>query len=99
MPVDPDPQNTYLSDAVRDNLQLDSVTKENVVISKFGRTSGQFKELSKFKFSFWGLHENGFVVHISGFSVPVVSSPVRCQKTDFFKNRYSFLQDLKLADS
>ena len=86
LPIDPGSQNTYHSDAVRDNLLLDAITKQNAVINKSGSTSGNLKELDEFKISFWGLNENVFVVYMSGFSVPVVSSPASSRKTDFLKN-------------
>ena len=41
----PGSQKMYLSDAVKDYLKLDVITKQNVAIKTFGSTIGQFKEL------------------------------------------------------
>ena len=42
-------QKTYLSDTVRDFLQLDTISKQNVQIKTFGNTKGQLKESGEFK--------------------------------------------------
>ena len=97
--LDPGSQKTYLSDAVKDYLKLDAITKQNVAIKTFGSTNGQLKELGEFKFALRGLHGNCLRLYMSGFSVPVVCGPVSGQKIDFVKNNYPFLRDLKLADS
>ena len=97
--LDPGSQKTYLSDAVKDYLKLDAITKQNVAIKTFGSTNGQLKELGEFKFALRGLHENCLRFHISRFSVPIVCGPVSSHKIDFVKNSYPYLRDLKLADS
>ena len=97
--LDPSSQNTYLSDAVKDYLKLDAITKQNVAIKTFGSTNGQLKELGEFKFVLRGLHGNCLKLYISGFSVPVICGPVSGQKIDFVKSSYPFLRDLKVADS
>ena len=84
--LDPDSQKTYLSEAVKDCLQLDAITKQNVAIKTFGSSNWQLKELGEFKFALGGLHGNGLRMYMSGFSVPVVSGPVNGQKIDFVKN-------------
>ena len=48
--LDPGLHKTYLSDNVRDLLQLDTINKEKVQIKAFGDTKGQLKELDEFKF-------------------------------------------------
>ena len=90
MLLDPDSQKTYLSDAAKDYLQLDAITKQNVAVKTFGSTSEQLKELGKLKFTLRGLHGNGLGIYMSGFHDPVVSAPVSNQKIDFVKNSYLF---------
>ena len=90
MLLDPHSQKTYLSHAAKDCLQLDAITKQNVVIKTFGSTSEQLKELGKLKFTLRGLHGNGLGIYMSGFHDPVVSAPVSNQKIDFVKNSYLF---------
>ena len=41
-------QKTYLSDTVKDFLQLDAISKQNIQIKAFGDTKGQLKELGEF---------------------------------------------------
>ena len=38
--LDPGSQKTYLSDAVKDYLKLDAITKQHVAIKTFGSTNG-----------------------------------------------------------
>ena len=97
--LDPGSQKTYVSDALKDYLQLDAIIKQNVAIKTFESINGQLKELGEFKFPLRKLHANGLRMYVSGFSVPVVSGPVSGQKIDFVKNCYPFLQDFKLTDS
>ena len=94
--LDPGSQKTYLSDAVKDYLKLDAITKQNVAIKTFGSTNGQLKELGEFKFALRRFHGNCLRLYMSGFSVPVACVPVSGQKVDFIKNSCLFL---KLADS
>ena len=96
---DPGSQEMYLSNAVKDYLKLNAITKQNVAIKTFGITNGKLKELAECKFALRGLHGNGLRMYMSGFGVPFVSGPVNGQKIDFVKNSYPFLRNLKLADS
>ena len=41
--LDPGLQKTYLSDTIRDFLQLDTISKQNVPIKAFGDTKEQLK--------------------------------------------------------
>ena len=61
--LDPGSQKTYLSDAVKDYLKLDAITKQNVAIKTFGSTNGQLKELGEFEFEgvAWKLFEIVYV--------------------------------------
>ena len=43
--LDPGSQKTHLSNTVRDFLQLDTISKQNVQIKAFGDTKGHLKEL------------------------------------------------------
>ena len=95
----PSSQKTYLSDAVKDYLKLGALAKQNVAIKTFRNTNGELNELSEFKSTLRGLHGNCLRLYMSGFSVLVVFGPVSSQKIDFVKNRYPFLQGLKLADN
>ena len=89
-------QKTYLSDTVRDFLQLDTMSKQNVQIKAFGDTKGQVKELGEFKFVLRGWNGNGLQLYLSGFSVPVVCGSVNRQKVKFVKSNYPFLKFLKV---
>ena len=89
-------QKTYLSDTVRDFLQLDTMSKQNVQIKAFGDTKGQVKELGEFKFVLRGWNGNGLQLYMSGFSVPVVCGSVNRQKVKFVKSNYPFLKFLKV---
>ena len=59
--LDPGSQKTYLSDAVKDYLKLDAITKQNIAIKTFGSTNGQLKELGEFKIA-WKLFEVVYVM-------------------------------------
>ena len=48
--LDAGSRKTYLSDTVRDLLQLDTISKQNVQIKAFGDMKGQLKELGEYKF-------------------------------------------------
>ena len=89
-------QKTYLSDTVRDFLQLDTMSKQNVQIKAFGDTKGQVKELGEFKFVLRGWNGNGLQLYLSGFSVPVVCGSVNRQNVKFVKSNYPFLKFLKV---
>ena len=91
-------QKTYLSDTVRDFLQLDTISKQNVQIKTFGNTKGQLKESGEFKFVLGGWNGNGLQIYLSGFSVTVVCGSVNGQKVKFAKSNYPVLKNLKLAD-
>ena len=84
-------QKTFISDAVKDYLKLDAITKQNVAIKIFGSINGQLKELGKFKYALRGLYGNGLRMFTSRFSVPVVSGAESSQKIHFLKNSYPFL--------
>ena len=68
--LDPGSQKTYLSDAVKDYLKLDAITKQKVAIKTFGSTNGQLKELGEFKFALRELHGN--CLYMSEFCVLVI---------------------------
>ena len=97
--LDPGSQKTYLSDAVRVLLQLDTISKQHVQIKAFGETKGQLKELGEYKFVLRGWNGGAFRIYLSGFSVSVVcGGSVNGQKVKFAKSNYPFLKNLKLAD-
>ena len=96
--LDPGSQKMYLSDTVRDLLQLDTIFKQNVQIKAFGDTKGQLKELGEYKFVLRDWNGDGLRIYLSGFSVPVDFESVNGQKVKFVKSNYSFLKNLKLAD-
>ena len=89
--LDPGSQKTYLSDTVKDFLQLDTISKQHVQIKAFGDTKGRLKELGEFKFVLRGWNGDGF-------SVNVVCGSVNGQKVKSAKSNYPFLKNLKLAD-
>ena len=60
--LDPGSQKTYLSDAAKDYLKLDAITKQNVAIKN--GTNGQLKELGELKFALRGLHGNCLRLYI-----------------------------------
>ena len=96
--LDPGSQKTYLSDTVRDLLQLDTICEQNFQIKAFGDSKGQLKKLGEYKFVLRGWNGDGLRIYLSGFSVPVVCGSVNGQKVKFVKSNYPFLKNLKLAD-
>ena len=96
--LDAGSRKTYLSDTVRDLLQLDTISKQNVQIKAFGDMKGQLKELGEFKFVWRGWNGDGLRIYLSGFSVPMVCGSSNGQKVKFVKSNYPFLKNLKLAD-
>ena len=96
--LDPGLHKTYLSDNVRDLLQLDTINKENVQIKAFGDTKGQLKELDEFKFVLRDWNSDGLRIYLACFSVLVVCGLVNGQKVKFAKSNYSFFKNVKLAD-
>ena len=96
--LDPGSQKTYLSDTVRDFLQLDAISKQNVQIKAFEDTKGLLKKLGEFKFVLRGWNGDGLQIHLSDFRVPRVGVSVIGQKVKFVKSNYLFLKNLKLAD-
>ena len=58
--LDPGSQKTYLSVTVRNFLQLDTISKQNVQIKAFGEAKGQLKELGEFKFVLRNWNGDGF---------------------------------------
>ena len=78
--LDAGSRKTYLSDTVRDLLQLDTISKQNVQIKAFGDTKGPLKEFGEFKFVLRGWNGDGLQIYLSVFSVPVVCRSVNAQK-------------------
>ena len=96
--LDPGSQKMYLSDTVRDLMQLDTICKQNVQIKALGDTKGQLKELYEYKFVLRDWNGDGLRIYLSGFSVPVDFEPVNGQKVKFVKSNYLFLKNRKLVD-
>ena len=96
--LDPGSQKTYLSDTVKDLLQLDTISKQYVQIKAPGDMKGQLKELGELKFVLRSWNDNGLRIYLSGFIIPVVCGSVNEQKVKFAKSNYPFLKNLKLAD-
>ena len=78
--LDPGLQKRHLFNTVRDFLQLDTISKQNLQIKAFADTEGQLKELGEFKFVLRGWNGNGLQIYLSGFSVPVVYRSVNGKK-------------------
>jgi hypothetical protein len=91
-------QQSYISNRIRNVLELPAIGTENLLIKTFGSEKEQPKSCDVVKFS---LNKPGGGIHlyVDAFSVETICSPVSKQKIRVAKASYDHLSSLDLADS
>eukprot|EP00795_Rhopilema_esculentum_P005673 gene5673-10913_t len=83
-------------DALRDKLQLPTISTEKVIIKEFGNVSGTLKTCDSIQIAIEGA--DNLTVFINAFVVDNICSPVANQAIDVAKLKYPHIKDLPLAD-
>ena len=92
-------QQSYILAGRKQQLNLPTVAKENVVVNVFGNSHGTSQTLSSVSMIVknpWG--DSNSEVEIDAWAVPHICAPVQGQEIDLTQRSFAHLKDLKLAD-
>ena len=91
-------QQTFLSERVRNKLNLPTSRKEKIMVKAFGSTEHKLQILDVVALKIQGLNSNRFNT-IEALVVPTICSPLSSQTIDLAKEQYPHIQNLSLADT
>ena len=94
--LDPGSERTYISERVRNCLQLETDHKKMVNVKTFARE--RMNALDATKFCIKCLDQN-LTVYVNGFCVDKICDPLINQPIQIAKENFEHLKDLELADS
>ena len=88
-------QRTYVTNELKERLNLETVRKEKLIINTFGHSKSELKELPVVKFfvrTFKG------IVAVEAITVPKICAPLVNQNSKYYLENYENFRPLKLAD-
>ena len=89
-------QRTYVTQRVKNVLQLAPICTEKIKISTFGSKKCDSDELEKVSVHLKNSREK---FEVEALCTPFICLPVKKQSTDFARNNFDYLKELELADS
>lgn len=91
-------QKSYITENLRRELNLPSVSTETLVVKTFGNTTETARTCDIVQTCIRGTNSD-LNIYVSCYAVPVICSPLACQPVQFASSHYSHLRNLELADS
>ena len=96
--LDSGSQRTYISDQLKNKLNLRPIRKEKIVLKTFGNTKSELKSLDVCQLKI--KHRTGEShTFIEALCIPTICSAIKNQNTKFAKENYEHLIDIDLAES
>ena len=89
-------QRTYLTDRLRNRLQLRCIRKEKLILKRFGCTEGVLKCLDVVQVCLKG--KNGIKVYMEALCVPQICSALKVPSISWVKNNYQYLEDVDIVN-
>ncbi|XP_068761945.1 uncharacterized protein [Montipora capricornis] len=89
-------QRSYVTQAVKENLQLPVVGRDSLLIKRFGESDARLRTCEMVQVGIKTLCDT--TVYIQAYVVPVICGPLTQQSTELTQSSYEHLRDLPLAD-
>ena len=90
-------QKSYITNKLRDKLNLQKIGSENLLVKTFGSASEQFKVCGVVQVCVKGLDD--LSMYITCYTVPTICAPLLHQPVEFAAQNYAHLHGLPLADN
>ena len=95
--LDSDSQRSYITNRVRNQLNLPTEKTETMVIKTFGSEEERIQTCDSVKFVLKSQHDQTGI-SLSAYAVPMICEPLQHQFTSQAQQSYDHLRDLNLAD-
>ena len=95
--LDSGSQRSYITNRVRNQLNLPTEKTETMVIKTFGSEEERIQTCDSVKFVLKSQHDQA-EISLSAYAVPMICEPLQHQFTSQAQQSYGHLRDLKLAD-
>ncbi|XP_068761955.1 uncharacterized protein [Montipora capricornis] len=89
-------QRSYVTQAVKEKLQLPVVGRDSLLIKRFGESDARLRTCEMVQVGIKTLCDT--TVYIQAYVVPVICGPLTQQSTELTQSSYEHLRDLPLAD-
>ncbi|XP_057297885.1 uncharacterized protein LOC130628870 [Hydractinia symbiolongicarpus] len=90
-------QRTYVTNELKEKLNLETIRKEKLIINTFGHSNSQSRELPVVKL-YVKTADRSSTVPIEAIAVPNICAPLSNQNAKYYADNYEHLKRLKLAD-
>ena len=90
-------QRSYISDKLRNALNLPSIQSENLIIKTFGTEQERVRKCDVVQLSVKGVNDN-LNLYLNAYTVPLICSPLGQQSIELARSTYAHLSDIPLAD-
>ena len=90
-------QKSYMSNRLKNSLELQPVNKQSLLVKTFGNDSPKLMSCDLVQVSITAV--DGLEVYVNAFSVPFICSPISNHAVEVAVEKYAHLSGLDLADS